>query len=359
MWRPLLGLPSNPTCGLVSLKGFLRFMGGFMLVTTMMVALFKREIKPSSGSNNNNSNNNSGGGIMARLNTKSSDMDDDDDDAELDASQIGLKETYHRLWAVCQLPSVQMLFLILITYRLPTALSDNVKSLKAVEYGLSKATTALLSPTLILPLGILVPLVASKIWHMEPLRQFLRAYEWRVTVVPLLDVFMLRLLKSGYPHNTLLFWIAVIASTAGQAICNSLQFNAQMTFFASRVDPAIGGSYMTLLNTAANLGGTWPASFVMGLLGMLTTGSDGTADASSSFTRDPYTALQTVFSVLGVIWIFVFGPKLRRLATLPDDAWRTHLLDGTETTASSMSAMESGDMDLSRWTSAKNEGKIE
>jgi PAT family acetyl-CoA transporter-like MFS transporter 1 len=350
IWRPLLGLPSDPTRGLVSLKGFLRFMGSFMLVTTMIVALFKREIKPASNDNSDRTNS-----IMARLNSKQSSIEDDDD-GELDASQIGLKETYHRLWAVCQLPAVRWLFLILVTYRLPTALSDNVKFLKAVEYGLSKSTTAMLSPTLILPLGILVPLVAAKIWHMEPLRQFIRAYEWRVTLIPLLDVFMLRLLKNGYPHNTWLFWMAVVASTAGQAIVNSLQFNAQMTFFASRVDPAIGGSYMTLLNTAANLGGTWPASFVMGLVGLLT--SDSGESSASSWHSDPYVALQTIFSVLGVAWIFVLGPRLKKLAVLPDDAWRTHLLDGKET--GSIGDMESGGaMDLSRWTNAKNDGKVE
>ena len=57
IWRPLLGLPSDPTKGLVSLKGFLRFMGSFMLVTTMVVALFKREIKPPSNDNNDKGNN--------------------------------------------------------------------------------------------------------------------------------------------------------------------------------------------------------------------------------------------------------------------------------------------------------------
>jgi MFS transporter, PAT family, solute carrier family 33 (acetyl-CoA transportor), member 1 len=356
LWRPLLGLPSDPTKGLVSLKGFLRFMGGFMLITTMVVALLKREMKisPTNGTTNNDSNN---GNISVRINSRQNSIDNGTDDAELDASEIGLKETYHRLWAVCQLPAVRWLFLILVTYRLPTALSDNVKFLKAVEFGLSKSTTAMLSPTLILPLGILVPLIASKIWHMEPLRQFIRAYEWRVTLIPLLDVFMLRLLQSGYPHNTWVFWLSVIASTAGQAICNSLQFNAQMTFFASRVDPAIGGSYMTLLNTAANLGGTWPASFVMGLLGLLTSSGDSRTSSSSSFSQDPYVGLQTVFSVLGVLWIFILGPKLRTLASLPDDAWRTHLLDGSVT--GNADVMESGEMDLSRWTAAKNEGKIE
>ena len=269
---------------------------------------------------------------IGRANSNVSDEDEDDDN-ELDASEIGLRETYHRLWAVSQLPAVRWLFIVLVSYRLPVALSDNVKFLKAVEYGLSKSTTAILSPTIILPLGILVPLVASKIWHMAPLTQFMRAYEWRVTIIPLLDILMLRILKSGQPRNTSFFWGAVIASTAGQAICNSLQFNAQMTFFASRVDPAIGGSYMTLLNTMANLGGTWPASFVMKLLGWMTptvasTSAESPTKASSSwFGEDPYEFVQTILSVLGIAWIIVLGPVVRRLAVLPDDSWRTQLLD--------------------------------
>lgn len=335
LWRPLFRLPSNPTQGLVRLRGFLRFMGFLMLATTLVVALFKRELPPITRMGGD-------GTILANANSKLDD-DQDDDDAELDASTLGLRETYHRLWAVCQLPAVRMLFLVLVTYRLPVALSDNVKFLKAVEYGLSKSTTALLSPTLILPLGILVPIVAHKVWHMAPLQQFMTAYRFRVTLIPLLDLIMLHLLKSGYPHNSLWFWAAVVASTAGQAICNSLQFNAQMIFFASRVDPAIGGSYMTLLNTAANLGGTWPASFVMWLLGILTRDQAG----------DPYTTLQFVFSTMGIVWLFYFGPKVRELAALPGDAWRTHILDKQGNTASVVSNtrndMESGDTSVAAW----------
>ena len=341
LWRPLLRLPSNPTQGLVRLRGFLRFMGFLMLGTTLVVALFKREWPGTSAEVTTSAIVNatiSGGTSIAGLDEPTL-----DDDAELDASTIGIKETYHRLWAVCQLPAVRMLFLILVTYRLPVALSDNVKFLKAVEYGLSKSTTALLSPTLILPLGIFVPIAAHKIWHMAPLQQFLTAYQFRVTLVPMLDILMLHLLKSGYPHNSLWFWVAIIASTAGQAICNSLQFNAQMTFFASRVDPAIGGSYMALLNTAANLGGTWPSSFVMWLLGVLTSGDD------SPRQRDPYTRLQFVFSVLGLSWFVYFSPKVRRLAALPADAWRTHLLDDDKKNESLGTDMESGEASLAAW----------
>jgi hypothetical protein len=104
--------------------------------------------------------------------------------------------------------------------------------------------------------------------------------------------------------------------------------------------------------------------------------------------------VQTIFSVLGLLWVIFLGPVVRRLAALPDDAWRTNLPevngqhetkkdggdgdgDGTKSLVpndktssgavrnrfhaknqSSMSAMESG-VDIGRWKQAKNDGKIE
>jgi PAT family acetyl-CoA transporter-like MFS transporter 1 len=316
LWRPLLGLKSDPTKGLVSLGGFIKFMGCIMLIITTLVAVFKKE--------ENSHGYDQDAGIIDG---------DDDDDAELDASQIGLAETYHRLWSVCKLPSVRMLFVILLTYRLPTALSDKVKFLKAVEFGMSKQTTALLAPTIILPLGIAVPIIATKIWKNHPLKQFMTAYKLRVTLVPFLDVCMLLAVRS-FNHSTdlrsnLIFWTLVVSSTALFSIVDSMQFNSQMTFFAHRVDPAIGGSYMTLLNTAANLGGTWPASIVMFLVGQLsvpptceTSGAGGEVVCSAG--REAYFPLQMVFSALGCLWIYIMGKKVMYLSALPDDAWRTH-----------------------------------
>ena len=268
IWRPLFGMQSRPGVGLVSLGSFVKYMGIFMLVVTTLVAIFKKE-ESTNGSSvipTNNSHAPSRFALVTDIDT--------DEEAELDASKIGLRETYHRLYAVCQLPAVRWLFVILLTYRLPVALSDNVKFLKAVEFGLGKQTTALLSPMIVLPLGIAVPIIAAKWWKGHPLRQFMTAYEIRVTLVPLIDTAMLLAVKSMRNQHDIasqsIFWSTLIISTAMQATIQSLQFNAQMTFFASRVDPAIGGSYMTLLNTAANLGGTWPASFVMYLVGSLT-----------------------------------------------------------------------------------------
>lgn len=320
LWRPLLRLKSKPGQGLISLGGFIKFMGGFMIAVTTLVAIFKRET-PLVVEEDENSGFQ---GLIAKR-KKSRDVDD-----ELDAAEIGIKETYRRLWSVVQLPSVRWLFLILLTYRLPTSLSDNVKFLKSVEFGMSKSTTALLSPTLILPLGIIVPIIGAKIWHGHPLRQFMTAYKVRVTIVPILDILMLLAIKESHKISKGLFWLTVVASTGLQAIVNSLQFNAQMTFFASRVDPAIGGSYMTCLNTAANLGGTWPSSVVMYLVGSLTVPPTCTPDSAATSGevcvggRDAYMPLQIGLSILGCAWVFFMGTRVRMLAELPDEDWRTH-----------------------------------
>ena len=43
-----------------------------------------------------------------------------------------------------------------------------------------------------------------------------------------------------------------------------------MAFFAKVSDPAIGGTYMTLLNTLSNLGGNWPATLMLWFVDPLT-----------------------------------------------------------------------------------------
>ena len=364
VWRPLLGLASNPGVGLVSLGGFVKCMGAFMLIITVLIGLFKNEVDRSimkGGANNNNDNDdddkkkkkkmkngdNVGNTEMKKLLVPSKTDDDDDADNEIDAYEIGIAETYRRLWSVVKLPAVQSLILILLTYRLPCALSDNVKFLKAVEFGLSKQTTALLSPTIVLPLGILVPIVATKIFTGQPLRQFMWAYKFRVTFVAFIDVLMLLAVRAflsptgggvilggmGMGTSRLIFWILLIASTALQAIVSSMQFNAQMTFFASRVDPAIGGSYMTLLNTFANLGGTWPSSFIMYIVGQYTippvcttkldTDTGVVISEVCTGGQDAYFPLQLVLSIMGCCWIYLMGKRVQNVAELPDEAWRT------------------------------------
>ena len=60
------------------------------------------------------------------------------------------------------------------------------------------------------------------------------------------------------------FWAFVALSVVWTTV-SSLMFTSQMEFFArlASVNPSVGGSYMTLLNTVANLGGSWPQPTVL------------------------------------------------------------------------------------------------
>ena len=40
-------------------------------------------------------------------------------------------------------------------------------------------------------------------------------------------------------------------------------FVSSSAFYTQIADPVIGGTYLTLLNTVSNLGGTWPRYFVL------------------------------------------------------------------------------------------------
>lgn len=47
-------------------------------------------------------------------------------------------------------------------------------------------------------------------------------------------------------------------------------FVAVMAFFAKVSDPAVGGTYMTLLNTVSNLGTNWPNTLALWAIDHLT-----------------------------------------------------------------------------------------
>ena len=100
---------------------------------------------------------------------------------------------------------------------------------------------------------------------------------------------------------------------------------------------------MTLLNTAANLGGTYPASLVMWLLGALSQDPTCTDDACTG-GRDPYVALQLGFMVAGCLWILLFRRRVQHLEHLPDEAWRTHLDEPSSVTSNGY--LEAVDVEL-------------
>jgi MFS transporter, PAT family, solute carrier family 33 (acetyl-CoA transportor), member 1 len=61
----------------------------------------------------------------------------------------------------------------------------------------------------------------------------------------------------------LIYYVGVVLVYAVHQVSVYSMFVAVMAFFAQISDPAVGGTYMTLLNTLANLGGNWPSTVAL------------------------------------------------------------------------------------------------
>lgn len=85
------------------------------------------------------------------------------------------------------------------------------------------------------------------------------------------------------------YYIGVVLVYAVHQVSVYSMFVAVMAFFAQVSDPAVGGTYMTLLNTLANLGGNWPSTLALWGVDSLTwrTCQNGTLDGESCVGVEP------------------------------------------------------------------------
>lgn len=75
-------------------------------------------------------------------------------------------------------------------------------------------------------------------------------------------------------------------------------FVASMAFFAKISDPAVGGTYMTFLNTIANLGGNWPTTAALYFVDALTfrkCSTDPSNDCSTNAEKEVIKIIQPTF----------------------------------------------------------------
>jgi len=104
----------------------------------------------------------------------------------------------------------------------------------------------------------------------------------------------------------------VFVLTIAQAVVSNAMFVAHMAFFAKVSDPAIGGTYMTMLNTIHNLGNMWASTFCLKAADIIkrNTGYDG------------FYALCMASTIYGMLWLLIFGPLLRQLQDSSSSTWR-------------------------------------
>lgn len=300
--------------GIVTLDGFLYFWGVVFMVTTTLVALLKHERDASSSHG----------------------------DGQPEQSVL---DTYRMAVRIFHLPSVQTFCIFLLTCKVGFAAADSVTGLKLLEAGLHRENLALLAIPLV-PVQIVLPLLISKhTGGRSPLDVFLKAYAPRL----LLGLVFMFLLSWTYrvknPDGTfpIYYYAVIIVVYAVHQVTVYSIFVSLMAFHARVSDPAIGGTYMTLLNTVTNLGGNWPATAALWMVDSLTfshceggTAARGWLPCSSKedhnactsqggscvTTIDGYNIEMVLCIVLGFLWLLYARRRAQWLQSLPLSAWK-------------------------------------
>ncbi|KAH7104503.1 MFS general substrate transporter [Auriculariales sp. MPI-PUGE-AT-0066] len=179
-----------------------------------------------------------------------------EDPTPTDDPDLNLKKVYGIMWKICRLPNVQLLLLVHFVAKIGFQANDAVVSLKMVEKGLSEADLAL---------AVLIDFPWST--GDRPLRPWYYAFWARLGFAGINMLFVYFMPKP--PLSTGVFVLFIILNVLG-SFSSTIQFVGVTAFHTRIADPVVGGTYMTLLNTASNLGGTWPRYFVLKAVDMFT-----------------------------------------------------------------------------------------
>jgi PAT family acetyl-CoA transporter-like MFS transporter 1 len=194
--------------GLITLGGYMELAGWTYLIVTIGLAVLKRE-------------------------EKTRDRD-------------GIMEVYRSMWGILKLKNIITIMIIYLVAKLGFVTNDAVTNLKLLDKGFGQANMALVV-LIDFPFEISLGYYAGK-WSTEytPLRLWCWAFVARLAAAVFAQITIMI-----YPSNPVPTWymLVVIGEHIYSTFMNTVMFVAISAFHARIADPAIGGTYMTLLAT--------------------------------------------------------------------------------------------------------------
>ncbi|OSX78106.1 hypothetical protein BU14_0121s0034 [Porphyra umbilicalis] len=162
-----------------------------------------------------------------------------------------------------RLPAIRHLCLILLCSKLPFAAHDGATALKLLDGGVPKADLAAMS-ALAVPLEVAATLLAGRAAAGgRPSRPFLAAYAVRLALAAAAPAVVAASSRGGVGVDGAVagwyWWLVFVTGAAYQCVGSVGMFVSMGAFFAAVGDAAVGGTYLTLLNTVNNGGGRGPA----------------------------------------------------------------------------------------------------
>ncbi len=225
-----------------------------------------------------------------------------------------VKSIYLEMASVMRLSSVQGLCLVLVSSGL--AFIDGVIGVKFQEAGVSPEVIALLA-TISTPAQIMLPWIVTKICDCttKPLFYFEKVYKWRmgIQIVSVLIVLAAPYILAAGDSASTLFYALVFVMSLVATGAMQIMFTAKMTFFSKVSDPAIGGTYMTVLNTIANIGNDIAKQVTYRSVDLL---------RIPGIAHDGFYVVAVGALVYGVWWIKHFSKSLAEMDKMHMSAWR-------------------------------------
>lgn len=300
--------------GLMTLDGYLKFWGWAYLVVTLCLAFMKREEK-----------------------TKNTD---------------GIWDVYKVMGGILKLKNIQTFIVIHLIAKIGFQANDAATNLKLLDKGFSQEDLAL-TVLIDFPFEIALGYYAGK-WCQTwpPMQLWCWAFVGRLGAAIFAQVTVMMFPASGV---SLWYFLVIIVEHVYSTFMNTVMFVAVSAFHAKIADPVIGGTYMTLLATVSNLGGTFPRYFILKFIDMFTVATcqpplvapDPTAlkgdlitsafscvseaekhrcrdgGGKCNITTDGYYVMNIICIIIGAVtfWGFI-KPAALKLQALPLRAWR-------------------------------------
>ncbi|KAI0344059.1 MFS general substrate transporter [Trametopsis cervina] len=265
------------------------------------------------------------------------------EDKEADDEDLSIRSVYLTMWNICKLKHIQILCLLHLFAKIGWAAHDAVTQLKMVEKGLGREDLAI-AVLIDFPFQMLAGYVAGR-WSRgdRPLRPWMLSF-WPRLVLALVGTLMVYYFP--LPPIGMGFFVLIILQTVLSSFAGTVQFGGISAFHTRISDPVVGGTYMTLLATFTNLGGTWPRFFVLKGVDLFSVatchqealsltlnaaecvsdhGKAACADLGGECIteRDGYYIVSGICLALGVLSVIFFMiPVGRKLQAVPASKWR-------------------------------------
>ncbi|KDQ54907.1 hypothetical protein JAAARDRAFT_38023 [Jaapia argillacea MUCL 33604] len=271
-----------------------------------------------------------------------------EDKETLQDSDMNVVAVYKTIWNICKLKHVQSLLIMHVFAKIGFQANEAVSQLKMVEKGLGREDLAI-AVLVDFPFQIFGGWLAAR-WSTpdKPLRPWLYAF-WPRLGFALISTLIVYFFPK--PPVTSAFFAFLVVHTVLQSFSSTIQFVGISAFHTRISDPVIGGTYMTLLNTFTNLGGTWPRYFVLKGVDIFSVATCKVMESGTEISmkapecvsdqgkahcadlggqciteRDGYYHVSAICLAFGALFFVSYIlPTATRLQALPVSRWRTAL----------------------------------